>query len=128
MIDSHQKFRIPDENKVRDLVLEVNWNPKDKKTNQSKVIRVIYPDGSEAKIRREHLNAMLFALGNPEEQMKMIPQKVERVHWIRTTLGVKATKDIKKGEAINFPIEISAPCSLAQEILGDVDKSRLSKY
>lgn len=119
MIQTYEKFRMPDENKLNDFFVEVNWNPKDEKTNESKLLKITFPDGRTAMIKREYLNQMLFAIGNPDDQKKLIPQKLETVHWRKTILGVKATKDIKKGEMVNFPIEISFPCSTVKQIIGE---------
>lgn len=119
MIQTYEKFRLPDENKQNDFYMEVNWNPEDKKTNDCKLIKVTFPNGKSAIIKREYLNQILFAIGNPEDQKKLIPQNFETVHWRETVLGIKATKDIKKDEMINFPIKISFPCTLVREAIGE---------
>lgn len=124
MIKSHEKMRIPDENKERDLVLEVNWNPKDKKSNDCKLIRVTYPDGSISVIRKEHLNAVLFAIGNEEEQRKMIPQVTTRSRWYETVVSVKAKSDIRKGESITFPIKLTLP-SIEEEAIAEAKRDVL---
>lgn len=117
MISHHEKFRFTDENKKTPFFMEVNWNPKDKKSNQAKIIKVIHPDGTETYIKREHFNAFLFAIGKPSEQREMIPQKQQTVRTIETTLGIKATKDIRKGERINVPVKLDIPIN-QQEIIG----------
>jgi hypothetical protein len=121
MLTTHEQLRVPDENKENDLILEVNWNPKDDKTNNCKMIRVVLPDGKVAMIRKEHLVAVLFAMGNEEEQRKMIPQTLHHVRWYETILSVRAKKTIEKGELITFPIKLSLP-SLEQEALGQIKK------
>lgn len=124
MIEGHEKFRLPDKSgKDKHLLIEVNWKPDDEKTNRCQVLKLTYPDGTEAFIDKSHFHAIMFAIGNPEEQTKLIPQKVETVHWRKTVLGIKALKDIRKGEMINFPIEISFPCGLAKEIIGEAKRS-----
>lgn len=119
MINNYERFRLPDENKDSELLVDVNWNAKDEKTNGCKILKFILPDGKEVMVKREYLNQVLFAIGNPEDQKKLIPQSMETVHWRETVLGVKATKDIRKGEMINFPIKISFPCTLVREIIGE---------
>ena len=119
MIKDHEKFRIVDENKINNFLIEVNWNPKDEKTNHCRMLRIIFPDGKECVIKKEHLAAILFAIGNEEEQKKLIPQKLSRVRWYETVLSVKATKDIRKGENITFPIKLTMP-SEEEEIIGSL--------
>lgn len=115
-----------DKSKKNDFFAEVNWKQDDKATNECKVIKFTFPNGDECLVDRDHLNQMLFAIGTPEDQRKMIPQEIEMVHWRRTVLGIKATKDIHAGEMINFPIEISFPCTLAQEIVGEKHKGKVT--
>lgn len=117
MIKSHEKFRILDENKLNNFTAEVNWNEKDEKTNNCKMLRIIFPDGKECIMKKEQFTALLFAIGNEEEQRKMIPQKITRVRWYETVLSIKATKDIRKGESITFPIKLTMP-SEEEQIIG----------
>ena len=125
MLMEHEKIRIPDIGKERDLVLEVNWNPKDKRTNECKVIRLHYPDGSMATVKREYLHAVLFAIGTEEQQRKLIPQTITRVKNYETTLGITASKDIMKGEKINVRVKIPLP-AMEQEVISEM-KTELSK-
>ena len=60
-------------------------------------------------------------MGTEEQQRKMIPQKISEARYLRTTLGIKATKDIRKGEMINVPVELKLP-SIEQEIIGEIKK------
>ena len=117
MIKGHEIFKIIDENKINSFKIEVNWNEKDEKTNKCKMLRVIFPDGKECVIKKESLAAILFAIGNEEEQRKLIPQKITRVRWYETVLSVKATKDIRKGENITFPVKLTMP-SEEEQIIG----------
>lgn len=105
MIDNYEKIRVPDENKKNDFFVEVNFDKKDK----CKVLRVTFPDGKQAFVKKEYLNAILFAIGNDEEQRQMIPTTVQQVRWYETVVSVKAKKDIHKGDNITFPIKISIP-------------------
>lgn len=127
MLTEHEKWRLvtPDL-QLTDVYLEVNWNPNDKGTNQCKVFKLIYPNGNNKEtifIGRKQLLEILFACGQPKDQQKMIPQMLETVHHYKTVLGIKATKDIHKDEMINFPIELSIPCSsLRDEVIGKLPK------
>lgn len=123
MLKTHEKFRLIDKSKKNDFFAEVNWNLTDQKTNDCKVVRFTFPDGKEAFVERKHLLELVFAIGRPEDQVRLIPQTEETVHWRKTVLGVKATKDIRKGEMLNFPIEISFPCPYAKrEFIGKIEK------
>lgn len=119
MIQDYQKMQIPDEGRDgKHLVMEVNWSKK-KEVAGCKLIKLIYPNGDTAVVKREHLNQVLFALGNPEDQRRLIPQKVETVHWRPMRLSIKAEKDIRKGEEIVLPrVMISVPCTYVKEIMG----------
>lgn len=121
MIDTHEAFKMKDISGKNDLLIEVNWNPKDEKSNGCKVLKLTYPDKTTAYIKKEYLNSVLFAIGNEEEQRKMIPQIMRRVRWYETVLSVKATKDIRKGEQITFPIKLSLP-SEEKEIIDSLKK------
>lgn len=109
MITDYEKIRVPDESKLRDFFLEVNWNPKDPKTNECKILRFTFPNGETAHVKKEHILAILFALGSKDEQRDLIPQTLTRSKWYETVVSVKATKDIRKGEQVTFPIKISLP-------------------
>lgn len=121
MIKSHQIFRILDEAKSKELKIEVNWDTKDEKTNNCKYLRLIFPDGSTGLVKKETFNAFLFTIGNEEEQRKLIPQVTRKTRWYETVVGVKATKDIKKGEEITFPIKLSLP-TIDEEIIAEAKK------
>lgn len=122
MIQTHEKFHLVDpELRSTNIFWEVNWNPKDDKTNQCKIIKMTLPDGTVSFISRKTLLEILFAIGKPGDQQKMIPQTLETIHHYKTVLGVKANKDIAKGEMINFPIELSVPCAaLSQDTIGSL--------
>lgn len=122
MEKQYNKFRLEDQSgNLKDLIIEVNWNEKDPKTNECKVLKLTYPDGQQAYVKKEYLNSLLFVLGTAEEQKKMIPQTLTKVKWYETTVGVTATKDIRKGEKIVFPIKISLPAE-REEVIGKVEK------
>ena len=66
---------------------------------------------------------MLFAIGNKEEQVKMIPQTIRRTKWYETVISVKAKKDIKKGEIITFPLKITLP-TVEEEVVAEIKKEK----
>lgn len=119
MIDGYQKFRVPDHSGKNHIIAEVNWDENDPEVSKCRVVKFNFPDGSKSIVKRDDLNQILFAIGDKEAQMNLIPQELQAVHWRKTILGVKAHKDIKKGEMVNFPIEISFPCTnVAKQIIG----------
>lgn len=109
MIRTHEKLRLTDLNKQHDLLIEVNWDAKDSKSNDCQLLRFHYPNGDVATIKRDDFNAILFLIGTPSQQRDLVPQKVETIRNIETTLGIKATKNIAKGEMINVPVKIPIP-------------------
>lgn len=119
MLKDYNKFRIVDENKSKDFFAEVNWNRKDKSSNECKLVKFTFPNGDEALVKKELLISMLFSMGNPEEQRGMIPVKVQPVHWRTVQVSMKATKDIREGEDIVMnPIRVSIPCDQVKDIMG----------
>lgn len=126
MIKTYEKFRIPDENKEKEILVEVNWNPKDDKSNDCKLLRVTFPNGDVAVVKKDHLNALLFAIGNPEEQRKMIPQTLRRSRWYETVIEVEAKQDIKKGEKISFPLKLTLP-TFEEEVIAEAKKETANK-
>ena len=124
MLKEHEKFNIIDaESRPTGMFWDVNWEPDNKLTNDCKVVRMTMPDGTKHFVSTKILLEVLFACGTPSDQQKLIPQTLETIHHYKTTLGIKATKDISKGEMINFPIELSVPCnSLREDIIGQLPK------
>jgi len=121
MIENYQKFVLEDQNKKNNLIIEVNWNPEDEDTNECKVLKLTYPDGKQAYIKKEYFNAFLFVIGSKEEQRKMIPQRIRSVREYQTILGIEAKKDISKGERINVLVTIPLP-AIVEEIIAEVKK------
>ena len=123
MIKQHEKFNMVDESQKSKWFIEVNWEPDNEDTNECKLLKITHPDGTVSYLQRKYLLEVLFAIGKPEDQQKMIPQTLETIHHYKTVLGIKATKEIKKGEMINFPIELSVPCgALRQDAIASLPK------
>lgn len=109
MIKTHEQIRLKDENKEFDLIFEVNWDKNDERSNDCKLVKVLYHDGTSAVIKREELHSFLFSIATPEEQTKLIPIKKTRTkHW-ETVITVKAKKDIREGDDITFPLKLTIP-------------------
>ena len=119
MIENYEKFTIPDQSKKHNFTIEVNWNPEDELTNQCKILKCTFPNGDQIFVDKKHLIELLFAIGGPEEQRKMIPQKILRTRFYETMIGVTAKQDIKKGDKINFPLKITLP-TFEQEAIAEL--------
>jgi hypothetical protein len=122
MITEYQKFRIPDHSGKNHIEAEVNWNDDDA-INECKVIKLTFPDGNKSFVKREDLNQILFSIGNADDQKKLIPQKIQLVHWYESKVGVRATKDIKRGEQVVFPVKFSVPCT-NKDVIGAAKKEK----
>ena len=120
MIKSHQSFRFSDRGTGIEFFAEVNWNGFD---NCEKV-RFSFPGGEKVVIPRDALNAMLFAIGKPEDQMKMIPEVQTTNRHYDTVVSVRAKKRIEAGEEITFPISLTLP-TLEQEIIAEAKRDVL---
>lgn len=125
MLTEPEKFLLLDKNNKHKLFAFVNWNVEDPSTNEGKVIKFMCPNGEEVYVERKLLLEMLFAIGRPEDQQKLIPQTLTRSRWYETVLSVKATKDIRKGEEITFPIKLTLP-DLRENIIGEVKGPKTS--
>ena len=115
MIIEPEKFKIIDQSGKNTIEIEVNWRPEDEKINECKVLRIKI-NGEEGYVALGDLRTILFACSNPKEQRKMLPiQMVTQRKW-QTVLGVKADHDIKKGEIVNFKVDIPLP-PIEEEIM-----------
>ena len=126
MIRHYEKLRIPDVNRKNSFEVEVNWNPRDKKTNECQYLRFTFPNGDKALVKRENFQAFLFAVGTPEQQRSLLAQSTKHVRWYETTVGVTAKKDIRKGEKIIFPIKITLP-AFEQEAVSELGRAGVLK-
>ena len=119
MLSEHEKFYMQDKGKKNHFFIEVNYEG----NAQCKTLKFTFPNGDVAFIDKKHLVELVFAIGKPSEQREIVPQTITRTKWYETVLSVKATKDIRKGENITFPIKISIP-DQTEEIVGSL-KDRL---
>ena len=125
MIKNYEKLRIPDESKLNDMLIEVNWSPYDKSSMDCRLIRVTL-GGQTAVIRKDHFMGFLFTIGTQEEQRKMIPTTERRSRWYETVISVKAKKDIRKGEDITFPLKLTLP-TMEQEAISELKRDMIKK-
>ena len=124
MIKGNEKFAFRDESKSgKTITFEVNWN---ERSMGCKEIKIVCPNGEEMVIKKEYLHAMLFAIGNENEQRQLIPQVKRTSRWYETVVSVKATKDIKKGEDVTFPLKLTMP-TFDEEIIADAKRELLKR-
>jgi len=122
MLEEYQKFKMLDlSGKGNHFFIEVNWNPEDEKTNQCKVLKVTFPNGDTAFIKKELLLSLLWVIGKRSEQRKMIPQKITKVRHYITTLWVQIKQDMKKGDILKIPVNISLP-AVSEEVIAELKK------
>lgn len=120
MVKSHQSFRFADRGTGIEFFAEVNWNGFD----NCRKVRFTFPNGEKVVIDRDALNAMLFAIGKPEDQIKMIPSVETTNRHYETVVSVKATKPIAVGEEITFPISLTLP-TIEQEVIAEAKRDVL---
>ncbi len=104
--------------KKEKFIIEANWKVDDPKTNEGKVLKFTFGD-KVAYISRNDLNQILFSIGDPQSQRKLIPQTIIKKKWYETVLGITAQKNIKKGEKIVVKVKIDLP-STEEEIIGEI--------
>jgi len=123
MLKTPEIFRIPQLNPGKNIEIEVNWNPDDEKTNECKVLKFKYPDGSISYVKKDHFYGLLFTIGSKEQQRKMIPQRLSEVRHYNTDLYLQMRKDCKKGDIIKVPVNLSLP-SVEEEVIGEVSRRK----
>ena len=126
MIKTYEKFRIIDVNKQdTGIHLEVNWDVKDKKTNECKMVRFLIGD-KEFIVSRDELNSLLFLMGTPQQQMDLLPIRKQTTRWYETVVSVEAKSDIRKGEKITFPLKITLP-TVEEEVIQQIKREQGEK-
>ncbi len=118
MISSYEKLKVADQNKSNDVVFEVNWNKHDESTKDCKLVRITV-GGKSAIIKKEDLISFLFIIGKEDEQRNLIPQQITRSRGYTTVVTVKAKHDIKEGDDVTFPLELTLP-DVKQEVIKSV--------
>jgi len=112
-----RKFSMADvSGRGGEAVIEVNWN---KLVKQKGFIKLTIGE-EEIVLSREHLYAILFIVGSAAEQEKMISPFLKKTLVTKYTkiIGITATKDVKKGEFLNVPLEFTLNPETRQVIIG----------
>lgn len=105
-IQERRKFVMADvSGRGKEVIFEVNWNSYVRKNGFVK----LSINGEDAVVSREHLWGILFMLGNAEEQERMASPFMKKtlVKKFFKLIGVTTTRDIKKGEVINVPLDFT---------------------
>ena len=105
-LSERRKFAMQDvSGRGNEVVFEVNWNSLVKKNGFIKLT----VNGETAVVSREHLWGILFMFGSAEEQGRMAAPFLKRTQVTKyfKMIGVTASKDIKKGEMLNVPLEFT---------------------
>lgn len=118
MINEYEKFRIQDQGLKNDWFIEVNWEDKND-IKDSQLLKITFPNGDIAYTKRDHVNAMLFAIGSPADQVKLIPQRIVRKRRFEGLVRMVAQKNIKKGEEIISTCYHDLP-DLVDEVIGEI--------
>lgn len=109
MLKTHEKLNVPLKGNNR-FYIEVNYKGEDdKETNECKILKLTFPDNTVDYMERDHLNALLFAMGTEAQQRDLLPTKITTARRYQTVLGITAKKDIKRGEKINVQVDIPLP-------------------
>lgn len=114
MFNEPQKLLLPDvSGHTKGVVLQVNWN---KAVAGAKYIKLKFND-EVVVVRREHLEALLFIIGDKESQAKFVKSRTTTYNRkkIPIKLFVKMTKDMRKNEMIVLNYYKDVPSDEAEE-------------
>lgn len=117
MIDEPRTIVLPDvSGKSNHIPVQLNWNDKVK---GCKYLKFILPNGETAIVDKEHFRTIMFFIANEEEQMKMMERRMVTVKHITRKIGIKATKDIAKGENIDITLTTAIPVAIQDRVLNE---------
>jgi len=100
-----QRLVLPDSSgKGNDIIADINWN----EASKGKYIRFIFGD-RVAIVKKDHVMAILFMLGNAKEQDAIISPFVTQTRVTKYTkmVGITSDRDIPKGHPVNVLLEIT---------------------
>ncbi len=125
-LEERRKFAIADvSGRNNEIVFEVNWNSLVKKKG---LIKLTINDEIVV-VDRDQLWSILFILGSSKEQEELVSPFIKRTIVTKyfKMIGVTATKDIKKGETLNIPLEFTYNPENHQIIIGKGSVSEIEK-
>lgn len=121
MLTSYNKAVLRDLKGKRDLDFEVNFS---KNPDFVECVRVTMGK-EEAIIPLEDIYGFIMIAGTPKQQDDLLPIKQTLVKKIIKRHVVQATKDIKKGEMINFRCETNIPVEVVEGLKGLVNTPKM---
>jgi len=114
MLSEYNKAVLRDLKNKRDLNFEVNFSD-DERFKECVRVKM---GSEEAIIPLQEVYSFIMIAGTPEQQANLIPVKQTTVKKIIKRHVVQATKDIKKGELINFHCETNVPIEIVEGLKG----------
>lgn len=104
---------------------EINWNS----FSRRKGCILLSIDGKEAVIDRDQLWSIMFILGSAEEQEKLVSpfMRQTKVSKFFKMIGITASRDIKRGEFINVPLEFTLNPETNRVVVGKGNMGQLQK-
>lgn len=125
-LKEHRTLALADvSGRGREVHFEVNWNTLVKKKGYIRV----KVDGHDAVIDRDQLWTILFMLGSAEEQEKLVSPFMKQTSVTKyfKMIGVTTTRDIKKGETINVPLDFTYNPESGKITIGKGDLGHIRK-
>lgn len=123
MLETYERFTLPLKGIHKPIIAEVNWDLEDEDIKNCRTIRFVFPDGTKGYMKKDHLFAMLFAMGSEREQEKIVPQTITKTRHYITDLWIKVPSGAKGGDTLKTRVNISLP-SVTQEVYADVSRSK----
>ncbi len=114
--DERQKLILSDvSTHGNDIICDINWN----KHVRGQFIKITMGD-RVAVVKKDHLFGIMFMLGDEGQQQKLIDKYTKKypVTKFFKMIGVTTTKDIRKGEMVNIPIEFTFEPESGRIIIG----------
>lgn len=115
MYNEPQKLFLPDvSNRTHGITMQVNWN---KAVRGAKFLKLKLGK-EELVVSREHLETILFMIGDEQSQTKFVGQRatMHQRKKIPVKLFVQTTKDMRKGETIIVNYFKDVPADEAEEL------------
>lgn len=125
-LQERRRFALEDiSGRGMDVEFEINWNSFARRTG----CILLSIDGKEAVIDRDQLWSILFILGSAEEQEKLVTpfMRQTKVSKFFKMIGITASRDIRKGEFINVPLEFTLNPETNRVIIGKGNMGQLQK-
>lgn len=115
MLDEPRTIMLPDSSgHGNHIPVRINGN---KKMRGCKYLIFDLPNGEYSAVKKEDLRALMFVLGTEDEQRKMGKRRITTVKKVGTMVSVTTTRNIAKGEKLQFPVTIEIPVDIQDKVL-----------